>query len=251
MVRGIETPEAVYDAHSRRYIDFVDAVLAAEPSLFRILAATVERMVGPRIQGADVVDIACGEGYLSRHLIDCGARSVLGVDLSRELIEEARRRGHHDGLAYATGDAQSLAMLDDAAIDVAVCQMAIMDISDHRAAFRAAARILKRDGVFVFSLLHPCFEGPYSPPDEPPFLVDEHGAPTAVAVRRYGCEGHWQSEGAGLRGHVGSYHRMVSTYLNDLVSSGLRLERVEEPLPAVEGLFSRVPRVMVIAAAAT
>ena len=39
-------------------------------------------------------------------------------------------------------------------------------------------------------------------------------------IRHYSVEGHWKPEGErGVRGHVGSYHRTLSTYLNDLVRS--------------------------------
>lgn len=247
---SIGEPDSVYDAHARLYIDFVDRVLEAEPSLFGILAASVERLIGPRLRGARICDVACGEGYLSRYLIERGASSVVGVDQSYELITEARRRSSHSALRFETGDAQRLASVDDCSIDVAVCQMAIMDIADHRAAFAAVRRILRPSGVYVLSLLHPCFEGPYCPPNEPQFLLDDEGRPSAVAVRRYGTEGYWRADGAGLRGYVGSYHRMVSTYINGLITSGLQLEYVEEPLPAIDGLVSQVPRVMVIAATA-
>lgn len=108
--------------------------------------------------------------------------------------------------------------------------------------------MLRFDGLFLFSLLHPCFDSPFVPPQEPHFLLDDDGTPVVNMVRRYAQEGHWREEGAGLRGHVGSHHRMLSTYLNDLMDSGLRLVRIEEPLIPGAGLFAHVPRVMVIAA---
>jgi hypothetical protein len=51
---------------------------------------------------------------------------------------------------------------------------------------------------------------------------------------------------------MGSYHRMLSTYVNDLIRVGFVLERLEEPLdgPANGELFSEVPMVLVLAARA-
>jgi hypothetical protein len=73
-----------------------------------------------------------------------------------------------------------------------------------------------------------------------------------VVIRRYASEGHFNSAGDGARGHMGSYHRMLSTYVNDLIRVGFVLERLEEPLdgPANGALFSEVPMVLVIAARA-
>jgi hypothetical protein len=69
-----------------------------------------------------------------------------------------------------------------------------------------------------------------------------------VVARRYPEEGFWRSGGDGIRGRMGSYHRMLSTRINDLQMSGFRLERLEEPLPPGKGLFSQVPIVLVVAA---
>ncbi|WP_437801151.1 hypothetical protein [Sorangium sp. So ce693] len=73
-----------------------------------------------------------------------------------------------------------------------------------------------------------------------------------VVIRRYASEGHFNSGGDGVRGHMGSYHRMLSTYVNDLIRAGFVLERLEEPLdgPANGALFSEVPMVLVVAARA-
>lgn len=239
--------ETVYDANARLYIDFVDRALAAEPSLFKVLLETIVRLLADRLPGARICDVACGEGYVSRALVAAGAREVAGVDLSSVLIDEARRRADAPTLSYAVDDAHTLSTIADSSCDVCVSQMAMMDIADHRAAFTSVRRVLRPGGAFVFSMLHPCFEGPYSPPDEPHFQQDADGAHTAVIVRRYASEGHWRSEGAGGCGHVGSYHRMLSTYLNALIGAGFRLERFEEPV-AGTGLPAEVPRVVVISA---
>jgi hypothetical protein len=117
--------------------------------------------------------------------------------------------------------------------------------------FRAVRRVLADSGVFVFSLLHPCFEGsPFRLPDEPKFIVDEDRSPTAYAVRRYATEGFWQSGGEGVRGRVGSFQRMLSTYINDLIDAGFRIERVREPVVVGGGLFSEVPQTILVAAQA-
>jgi len=53
-----------------------------------------------------------------------------------------------------------------------------------------------------------------------------------------------------VRSHVGSYHRTISTYLNDLVASGFRFEAMREPAVGDEGVFAELPRVMIVSATA-
>jgi len=139
--------------------------------------------------------------------------------------------------------------------DVVVSHMAMMDVVDHRKLFAAVRRVLVPGGPFVLSLLHPCFEGrPFHVRDAPPFVLGEDGKPVAYAVRRYATEGLFRTGGDGVRGRMGSYHRTLSTYINDLLASGFVLERLEEPLAGDDakqvGLFAEVPTALVISARA-
>jgi ubiquinone/menaquinone biosynthesis C-methylase UbiE len=241
----------VYDKNVDFYVDFVDRGLSSNRYL--PLLTLLTELIGPRLNGARVCDLCCGEGYLGRHLIAHGAREVLGIDVSAELLERATSRAKVPNLTYRRDDAQALSSLADGTFDVVASQLALMDIADHRALFGAVRRVLVPGGVFVFSTLHPCFKArPFHVRDAPENLLDEQGQAIAVVIRRYASEGHFNSGGDGVRGHMGSYHRMLSTYVNDLVQAGFVLERLEEPLdgPANGALFCEVPMVLVVAARA-
>lgn len=240
--------ETVYDKHVQFYIDFVDRKLADKDGLWHMLLSRFKEILGDRLKGARICDIACGEGYLSRFLGQLGPQGVIGIDTSSALIDVAKQRSNSPNLSYRVDDAQYLRTFSDASVDIVVSQLAIMDIPDHRALFRSVRRVLKAGGAFVFSLLHPCFETPFQAPDESPFLVDEGGNPIAYVVHRYRKEGFWQSGGTGVRGHMGAYHRTLSTLLNDLLAAGFLLEKLDEPVVEGRGLFSQVPQVLLVAA---
>ena len=240
--------ETIYDRHVQFYIDFVDRNLADENGLWHALLSRFKEILGDRVKGARICDIACGEGYLSRSLAQLGPQEVVGIDASAALIDVADQRKNAPNLSYRVDDAQHLQTFSDASIDIAVSQLAIMDIPDHRALFRSVRRVLKAGGTFVFSMLHPCFETPFHAPEESPFLVDTNGTAIAYVVRRYGSEGFWQSGGTGVRGHMGAYHRTLSTLLNDLLAAGFLLEKLEEPVVEGRGLLSQVPQALLVAA---
>jgi ubiquinone/menaquinone biosynthesis C-methylase UbiE len=239
---------AVYDEHSKFYLEFVDRRLAEDRGALDLELATITSLLGDRLHGARVCDVACGEGYLGRHLVGHGARTVIGIDASAALIKEAIRRANSPKLEYRVDDAHRLSTVPDGSVDVVVSQLALMDIADHRRMFTAARRVLTDEGALVFSVLHPCFRSPCRLPDEPGFVYDQEGKPIAVVARRYAEEGFWRTGGDGVRGRMGSYHRMLSTYINDMQMSGFRLERLEEPRPPAAGLLSQVPMVLVVAA---
>lgn len=56
----------------------------------------VRDTVAPFIKDARVLELACGSGFYTYDFLKWGASSVLGVDISEAMIEEARRLGGPD-----------------------------------------------------------------------------------------------------------------------------------------------------------
>jgi ubiquinone/menaquinone biosynthesis C-methylase UbiE len=176
------------------------------------------------IAGLRICDLACGQGRVARHLADLGAH-VVGIDLSEKLLAIARRHEETTprGIEYLQADAQALDDQIAGLFDGILCFMALMDIPDLAATLHGVARILRPGGWFVFAILHPCFHTARSGEMDLP-------AGTVRTIGRYFVEGHWQSETrTGPPRLVGSYHRMLSTYVNSLADAGLQLVRLSEP----------------------
>ena len=43
------------------------------------------------IEGQTILDLACGSGYYTRKLKEMGAGKTIGVDISEEMIKEAKK----------------------------------------------------------------------------------------------------------------------------------------------------------------
>jgi ubiquinone/menaquinone biosynthesis C-methylase UbiE len=108
------------------------------------------------VRGLHVLDLACGNGYLSRRFARQGA-VVTAVDASAPLIERARAQ-ESLGITYHVADAAHLDMLKDGIVDLVICNMALMDIEDAAGAIQEVSRVLKPRGRFVASISHPCFD---------------------------------------------------------------------------------------------
>lgn len=89
-----------YDTIAEHYLAYVNAspTRAAEYRMMRGLAGN--------LQGARVLDLACGAGYYGRRFLQEGAASSHGVDQSPVVIEQAR------AISLALGDAATFEASD-------------------------------------------------------------------------------------------------------------------------------------------
>lgn len=204
-----------------------DRYLRENPIYHEMVLPQLLELVG-EVQGQRICDLACGQGWIARELARRGA-SVTGVDLSDDLLALARRYEEQEpmGIVYLRDDAQNAHILADSSFDGCVCVLALMLMSDLKAAFQSIRRILKPGGWLVFVITHPCFEVPGAQWIPTPEGTVGHGV---RAVSGYFNERFWMSSGDGVRSRVGEYHRMLSTYLNTLVAAEFALERMVEPI---------------------
>jgi 2-polyprenyl-3-methyl-5-hydroxy-6-metoxy-1,4-benzoquinol methylase len=193
------------------------------------------------VDGQVLLDVACGEGMFSRLLVASGA-NVAGIDISPRMIELARSEppGSLQSPAFDVDDAQTLATLESGRFDGAICMMALMDIPDLEAVYRAVRRVVKDGGWFVIAITHPCFDAPHA-------TWEKDVEMPARIISHYLEEKNWRSRFAGgVRGRVGAWHRTLSSYLNVAVETGWTLDRLVEPAGGPEGQNPHIPRLVMI-----
>jgi SAM-dependent methyltransferase len=200
---------ARYDEFAEWYQQWIgDAppLIAAHPDLL------------PAVAGERVLDIACGQGRMSRHLARLGAE-VVGVDISAAMLDKARAAGPED-ITYLRADVTRPAWWDGRPFDGCTCELALMDIDDLAGTLSTVRTVLRHGGWFVASIVHPCFPGSQ--------LAQSSWPPG----EGYESEGWWTSPDHypdGVRIRVGATHRKLSTVLNGLRDAGLDAERFIEP----------------------
>jgi len=211
------------------------------------------KMIGS-IRGKCVLDLSCGEGYNTRTLAKMGAR-VIGVDVSEEMIELARQSERRDklGIEYYVLDAANLKGLENERFDVVTCFMALMDIERYKSAISEVARVLKKNGRFVFSITHPCFEFGAAIDGEPiaEWKYEEGTENTAekkalhLEIKKYfgviKYEVKWDMKRLVKPFQTTSFHRTLTDYFQALYENGFVVTRLNEPKPTSKGVSEHPP----------
>lgn len=170
------------------------------------------RMLGD-LPGQRVLDAGCGNGYLSRMLARHGAQ-VVGVEPGQSPFGFAveRETTAPQGIRYIQADLCAMPGLG-APFDAVVASMVLPAVPDWAGAMQACVRALKPDGLFVFTVNHPCFEQLWS-------NWRQHGE---YRTHRYLAEYE-------IPGPSGvDFHRTISTYLNQAIRLGCHITEVAEP----------------------
>ena len=118
---------------------------------------TFLRTVGD-VQGMSVLDLACGYGYYARALKCRGAASVIGVDLSADMITAARLEEAHLplGIEYIQADASCLGRVGAFDIIIAAYLFVYAKTTDElRAMCRTVGENLVPGGRLIAATIHP------------------------------------------------------------------------------------------------
>ena len=200
-----------------------------------LIDPTFLRVVGD-VRGLYVLDLGCGNGYLSRRFSQAGAK-VVAVDASAPVIERARARESQEplGIEYHVADAARLEFLRAGTLDLVACHMALMDIEHADGAIGEVARVLRTGGRFVASLSHPCFDqGPSSTwLTEPLFRTTKVWRKIEKYREPFADEIPWEIAPGQIVTTTG-YHRPLSWYARAVRGAGLLIRSLEEAWPTQE-----------------
>lgn len=186
----------------------------------------VLRAMLPELAGKCAADLGCGFGWSARWMREQGASSVLGFDLSQNMIARARNDTSDPDIEYRIADLDKLD-LPEATLDLVYSSLTFHYVKDFRRLIRMIHAALVPEGDLVFSVEHPVFMAAA----HPHWISDEDGRKT-WPVNGYSVEGErrtdWFADG------VLKYHRTLGTTLNTLIDAGFWLRKVEEfaPTPA-------------------
>ncbi|WP_068466437.1 class I SAM-dependent DNA methyltransferase [Candidatus Protochlamydia phocaeensis] len=177
-------------------------------------------------QPASLLDLACGQGVLSRHLPS--SVSYVGVDISPQLIASARQYSKQKSHQFLTGDATLPLPTSKKDFTHAAIILALQNIEDPLKVFKNAYDHLQPNASFAIVLNHPCFRIPR----QSSWQVDSNNKIQYRRIDRY-----MSSMKIPIQTHPGkgktspqtwSFHHPLSAYSRWLHEAGFSVELIEE-----------------------
>ncbi len=115
----------------------------------------LQRML-PDFENKRVLDLGCGFGWHCRYAVAQGAKSVVGVDLSEKMLQEAKAKTDSPLITYLRLPIEAIDF-PEVTFDVVLSSLAFHYIESFAAVCAKINRCLVRGGDFVFSVEHPVF----------------------------------------------------------------------------------------------
>lgn len=174
------------------------------------------------LRGKSLIDIGCGPGAYSVEFARRGA-DVLGVDISRRMLDKARNTAKMTNLTLTLqkADAHSLPYADDS-FDVAVLILTILNSK----MVEEAARVLKLGGLLLFSDTHPIIES------KGRWEGDDIGAGRIVEDYFSQDKREWRTKPSPRRTIILKYYtRTIEQCVNMIADAGFKILRILEPKP--------------------
>ena len=172
-----------------------------------------------------VLDLACGNGILSRQLLP--SIQYHGIDLSPSLIKEAKQNTKSTTHSFSVADITNPLITPAKAYSSAVCILAVQNLSEPKLAFQNAFNALVTKGIFIIVINHPCFRIPRQSSwqiDDVKKIqyrrIDRYMSPLEVPIQTHPGKSSTLS--------TLSYHHPLTDYVSWLNSAGFFIDTIEE-----------------------
>lgn len=175
------------------------------------------------VAGKRVLEVGSGAGPLTARLVDAGAR-VTAMDASCEMTKLASERLGARATVLVGDLAEPLTFAADATFDIVVGSLVLHYLRDWTSPLRECRRVLKPDGVAVFSTHHPTMDAELHSPDNY-FAIKQVTETWRKGDREF---------------QVTFWRRPLTAMAEAIAEAGFVIDRLVEPPPGV-GLQGRDP----------
>ncbi|MDR0914892.1 MAG: class I SAM-dependent methyltransferase [Oscillospiraceae bacterium] len=187
-----------------------------KPALFAML---------PDLHGKSVLDLGCGFGENCTEFLNRGACGVIGVDISKKMLEVAKSQT--SGIEFICADMNELSGIAGK-YDVVCSSLAVHYVADFNKFCCEVRDLLNTGGYFIFSQESPLNTARCNSNDLPRWTRDENDKKLFYNLKDYDRVGYVEEKW--IVDKVIKYHRRYCDIVNALSKAGFIIEMMDEPV---------------------
>ncbi len=184
----------------------------------------------PDLKGKRILDLGCGYGESCSYFIEKGAQKVVGIDISKKMLEVAEKENSHMNIEYLEESMDDIDKLSGK-FDIVYSSLALHYIEDFKKLLMGINNLLSEDGLFIYSQEHPLSTAHEKGQR---WTRDENGMGAHYNLANYMESG--KREVTWFINGVIKYHRTFSEIINTVNECGFQIEKILEPLPSEEDI---------------
>lgn len=169
-----------------------------------------------KLKGKNILEIGCGGAQCGVAMAKQGAK-VTGIDISEEQLKFAGELSKKNKvkIKFYQGDIRNLKQIKSNSEDIVFSAYALLYVDNLQKCFKEVHRVLKKNGLFVFSLDHPFWR-----------TINNT---TLKLKESYFKTGKWTEVFSDKTKKFVMYTRTVSEIFNYLIEEGFIVEKIIEP----------------------
>jgi len=185
----------------------------------------------PNFTDKNVLDLGCGFGWHAKYAVEHGAKSVVAIDLSENMLKKAHEINSSSKIDYQLSAIEDFDFGQDS-YDVVISSLSFHYLASFDEICLQINKSLVRGGSFIFSVEHPVFTAQ----GKQDWTYDENGKPLHWPLDHYFVEGKRTANFLGT--DVVKYHRTLTSYIGSLIHNGFEIKALVEPTPSDHDLLT-------------
>lgn len=190
-----------------------------------LIEQTAIKKLLPDLKGKTILDLGCGYGNNCIDFINKGAVSVVGIDISYNMLEVAKKENSNELVEYMLMDMSEIGSLTQK-FDLVFSSLAFHYVKDFTKLIYNIRSLLNAGGTLLYSQEHPYTTAPKVGPT---WTKDECGNKIHYNLSDYMHSGKRYSKW--FIDNVEKYHRPISEVINSIISQGFIINNIVEPVP--------------------
>jgi 2-polyprenyl-3-methyl-5-hydroxy-6-metoxy-1,4-benzoquinol methylase len=157
-----------------------------------------------------VLDVGCGEGWLTRSLSAMG-KTAVGIDAIRALLENARSKGSESYYELSFEAIMAGQPIPEARFDIAVFNFCLYKKDGLAILLANTKKAINKDGFIIIQTLHPYF-------------LIKNGYP----YKSRSMENSWEGLPGNFKDGHSWYARTLEGWISEISESGMQLAELRE-----------------------